>query len=128
MDRRALFMEALRLRPGDAQVWCNLADTLDGPADTLVLYDGRTQRRYELQLEALRLQPDSKAFQNTARAGVPDSVSWHRNTHSAFAEKTNVLFATLLLGLQRLEEMKLLPLTHLSVLEDMLEGWTWGDI
>ena len=42
--------------------------------------------------------------------------------------RVNVLFATLLLGLQRLETGGVLPPTHYSMLEDMLsEGWTWGD-
>ena len=41
--------------------------------------------------------------------------------------EANVLFATLLLGVQRLEEVGLLPLAHQAMLEEMLECWTWGD-
>ena len=37
------------------------------------------------------------------------------------------LFAMLLLGLQRLETAGVLAPAHHSMLEDMLEGWTWGD-
>ena len=37
------------------------------------------------------------------------------------------MFATLLLGLQRLEEMEVLPQAHQAMLEDMLEGWTGSD-
>jgi len=40
---------------------------------------------------------------------------------------TNRLFATLLLGLQRLEAEGVLPPAHHSMLEDMLEGWTLAD-
>ena len=42
-------------------------------------------------------------------------------------QRTKVLFAALLLGLQRLEETGVLPLAHHSMLEDMLEGWTLMD-
>ena len=53
---------------------------------------------------------------------------WTRPTHaSLFSVRTNVLFATLLLGLQRLETAGVLPPAHHSMLEDMLEGWTLAD-
>lgn len=45
----------------------------------------------------------------------------------AGAPRTNVLFATLLLGLQRLERTQGLPLAHPSMLEEMLENWTMAD-
>ena len=38
-----------------------------------------------------------------------------------------MLFGTLLLGLQRLETAGVLPPAHHSMLEDMLEGWTYLD-
>jgi len=44
-----------------------------------------------------------------------------------FLHPTNSLFATLLLGLQRLEAEGVLPPAHHSMLEDMLEGWTLAD-
>ena len=44
-----------------------------------------------------------------------------------FSLKTNVLFATLLLGVQRLEEAGVLLLAHQAMLEDMLECWTLAD-
>ena len=53
---------------------------------------------------------------------------WTRRSHTAlFQGRTNILFATLLLGLQRLETAGVLPLAHHSMLEDMLEAWTWAD-
>ena len=45
-----------------------------------------------------------------------------------FLQKTNVLFATLLLGVQRLEETGVLPQAHQAMLEDMLEGGTGSDV
>ena len=39
----------------------------------------------------------------------------------------HVLFATLLLGLQRLEETSIVQAAHNIMLEDMLESWTWAD-
>ena len=38
-----------------------------------------------------------------------------------------MLFATLLLGLQRLEETSVVQEAHNIMLEDMLERWTWAD-
>lgn len=53
---------------------------------------------------------------------------WTRQNHATmFSQDTNTLFATLLLGLQRLETTEVLPLAHYSMLEDMLECWTWDD-
>ena len=54
--------------------------------------------------------------------------AWTRRSHRVlFSEETNVLFATLLLGVQRLEEAGVLLLAHQAMLEDMLECWTLGD-
>ena len=59
---------------------------------------------------------------------------WTRTNHAPFnslwtlePRHTNRLFATLLLGLQRLETAGVLPPAHHSMLEDMLEGWTLMD-
>ena len=55
---------------------------------------------------------------------------WSRQSHAALFStpyRTNILFATLLLGLQRLETARVLPQAHYSMLEDMLEGWTYVD-
>ena len=52
---------------------------------------------------------------------------WTRRTHASFESATNRLFATLLLGVQRLEEAGVLLLAHQAMLEDMLECWTWGN-
>ena len=52
---------------------------------------------------------------------------WTRRSHALFLGRTNVLFATLLLGVQRLEETGVLPQAHQAMLEDMLEGWTGRD-
>ena len=38
-----------------------------------------------------------------------------------------MLFAALLLGLQRLESLMVLPPAHHTMLEDMLEGFTLAD-
>ena len=63
---------------------------------------------------------------NPRRSTTP--YFWSRSAHSViFSEQTNLLFVTLLLGLQRQETVGVLPLAHHSLLEDMLEGWTWAD-
>jgi len=50
---------------------------------------------------------------------------WSRATH--VGHNTNTLFATLLLGLQRLEDTGALPLAHQAMLEDALTCWSWRD-
>jgi len=61
-------------------------------------------------------------------AAQRNRLHWTRLNHAAiFNTSSNVLFATLLLGLLRLETTGLLPPAHHSMLEDMLEGWTLGD-
>ena len=52
---------------------------------------------------------------------------WTRGSHALFLRETNVLFATLLLGVQRLEETGVLPQAHQAMLEAMLEDWTGRD-
>ena len=55
---------------------------------------------------------------------------WTRLTHALLfsdGHKTNILFAALLLGLQRLETAGVLPPAHQSMLEDILEGWMLVD-
>ena len=52
---------------------------------------------------------------------------WTRRTHASFEQATNLLFAALLLGVQRLEEAGVLLLAHQAMLEDMLECWTLTD-
>ena len=56
---------------------------------------------------------------------------WTRQTHGTLFNShpnlTNILFGTMLLGLQRLETAGVLPPAHYSMLEEMLEGWTFAD-
>ena len=53
---------------------------------------------------------------------------WDRLTHERdFPGKTNKLFGSLLLAIQKLEESGRLPLAHQAMLEEMLEGWTQAD-
>ena len=49
--------------------------------------------------------------------------NWKRSYHFLYNGKTNVLLATFLLGIQRLEDQKILALAHQAMLEDMLEFW-----
>ena len=76
-------------------------------------------------------QGEVRRYWNEVQAAVQWQGSeyfWNRQDHGAlFSHSTNRLFATLLLGLQRLETTAVLPLAHYSMLEDMLECWTWND-
>jgi hypothetical protein len=52
-------------------------------------------------------------------------IFWKPSRHIAlFPGTTNKLFATLFLGIQRLEDTGRLPLAHQAMLEEMLECWT----
>ena len=126
--KRQLFLEALRCDPKFAKAYHNLGVNLEA-GEKITLLDGRTFNQHQLFLEALRYDPSyAKArtkVLKTASAGQP----WTRHCHSLVfgSMGVNVLFATLLLGLQRLETAGVLPPAHHSMLEDMLEGWTWDD-
>jgi ankyrin repeat protein len=54
------------------------------------------------------------------------NTHWTRMNHFDFSGKTNILFGTLFLGIQRLEQNYTLPLAHQAMLEEMLEVWTFG--
>jgi hypothetical protein len=54
---------------------------------------------------------------------LKNTKNWTRNEHLNFGENTQRLFATLFLGIQRLEDTAGLPLAHQAMLEEMLECW-----
>ena len=58
-------------------------------------------------------------FQRTTRES-----RWKPSRHHKFGLLTNKLFATLFLGIQRLEDTVRLPLAHQAMLEKMLECWS----
>ena len=131
-NSKELFIEALHLELYRGSLtpvlYYNLCCELD-PAETVQLANGQVLHCHELLLEALRSDPNDSDCLGMLGSVAPPGLGWTRATHALlFRGKTNVLFATLLLGLQRLEAMGLLPLAHYSMLEDMLEGWTWGDV
>jgi hypothetical protein len=80
-------------------------------------------------LEAVGCDPDDDETKTAFLESLPLQQAWSRRSHSlVFASASvpvgkaiNVLFATLLLGLQRLEAAGVLPLAHHSMLEDTLE-------
>jgi hypothetical protein len=57
---------------------------------------------------------------------INPETQWKYSIHYEFGDQTNELFATLLLGLQRLEDTSELPLAHQAMLEEMLEHWKYG--
>ena len=54
-------------------------------------------------------------------------ISWKPSIHADYSPATNKLFATLFLGIQRLENTTGLPLAHQAMLEEMLLCWTHLD-
>jgi len=147
LNRLQLFVEALRYANSDlgsaAKLCKYIGSCLHISGDeTVTLHDGRTLNLPQLYAENLYYnyvcgrsdaEPDSCYLPASYLRFIPSNYTWNRTWASsrfgggpAFAP-TNVLFATLLLGLQRLETSGGLPPAHHSMLEDMLEGWTWGD-
>lgn len=126
LTRRLAYNESLRWDPNDGDTFFNLAvDLKDG--EQFVLWDGRSMNKFGLFVEALFCDPKNVKFQTVMKRYAPSTFMWTRRLNSnVFGQKTNVLFATLLLGVQRLEEAGTLPLTHYTMLENMLELWTWG--
>jgi hypothetical protein len=64
-------------------------------------------------------------FQHTVRGWVPRLHRAFKRVHGG--PRLDELFATMLMGMQKLETNGVLAIEHNSVLEDMLEGWTLQD-
>ena len=131
-----LFFEAVRFKPHSPQLLFNFSYTMAAGVRA-EMPDGRHLFKYEVLIEAL-IHCESPDLHKRIFAGLerlmnfpPAALTplyWTRRTHSSvFRPQTNVLFATLLLGLERLEATQILPIAHKSVLEDTLECWTWTD-
>lgn len=57
-----------------------------------------------------------------------ENRTWTRRDHELlWGERTNQMFGSLLLGLERLVSMGVLCASHGSMWEDMLEAWKWSD-
>jgi len=72
------------------------------------------------------IEVDPATFSQKKRR-LPDYQPWTRESHHTFSLATNDLFATLFLGIQRLEDTDVLPLAHQAMLEEMLECWYGHD-
>jgi len=126
MMRRELFLEGMRQDPFDSSSYTCLGwDLIE--KEIVFLPDGRSMGKRQLYEEALILDEDNKYALDRVKEFMVSSDTWHRFSHKLYGHDTNVLFAVLLMGLQRLEEAQVLPLAHYSMLEDMLEGFTWFD-
>ena len=127
LNKRQLYVESLRCKPTENVVYGNLSACL-ASNETVTLHDGRTCNSCQLYQEALRHNPQDERAKRRLIALLPLDQPWTRQSHSlVFGDlPVNRLFAALLLGLQRLETTGVLPPAHHSMLEDMLEDWTWG--
>ena len=123
-----IYLEALRFNCELAPAYNNLAVCMQSDEETVTLNDGRTVCRHQLYLEALKLLPSYQLALSNLHTVLQRTHTWH-HSHAIvhFGLPTNNLFATFLLGLQRLEETGVLPMAHHSMIEDMLELWQWGD-
>ena len=138
LQRRDLEIEALRCDPYDIDLCLAIARSM-APGTTVELEQGRPLHQHELLLDGVarclqtigdgpRLAAVRARFYSALRDSMPSEVAWSRRTHPlVFQGETNVLFATLLLGRQRLETAGTLTPAHHSMLEDLLEGWSWAD-
>ena len=128
LNKQQLLIEAVRCDPDVGDFYRILGAHLVSE-EVALLHDGRTLGKVQLFLEALRRNPGDLKARNSLIDSLPLGQAWDRQHHSLVFGfiPVNALFATLLLGLQRLEAVGMLPPAHHSMLEDMLEGWTWGD-
>ena len=129
LDKQDLILEALRCNPNDSYLYQDLADTMPEWDTRIALPDGRVLDSSGLLLNAVRCDPSNRVASWSLRASLSPRYPWSHLFHSLILRTmpVNVLFATLLLGLQRLEMAGTLLSAHHSMLEDMLEAWTWGD-
>lgn len=135
-DRQRLCLEALQRDASCCDAFYELALTIPNNDQRFTFPPPRSQSllKHELMIEALqchdpRIHGSKNYIYFMLSRCMPPEEKWTQRRHAAgiFRGKTNTLFATLFLGLQRLETMGVLPLAHQAMLEDMLEGWTWAD-
>lgn len=127
LSSRQLYESAIAIEPDNVIAYRNLAGLVP-PGGLLTMSDGRQLSKRALLMQVLRCDPYSDVTYGRLCRLVEPKEPWSRATHPLYARTaTNVLFATLLLGLQRLEDAGRLALGHHSVLEDALEGWTFAD-
>lgn len=124
-----LYDEALRFDSTFAHAYYNISSLLNTDEETRILPDGRRMNKTQLLLQSLIFDPSDTDTLTELRSEMANCSTWTPRAHAVnvFRPKTNVLFATFLLGLQRLEETEVLPLAHQAMLEDTLECWTWRD-
>jgi len=69
-------------------------------------------------------------FNSDGQDYITPDISWKYSNHYEFGiigDRTNELFATLLLGLQRLNDSDIFKEADSMMLEEMLENWTFAD-
>lgn len=130
LNRRQLFLQALNCNDRICHSYLCLAWDA-GPTETIQLLDGRRFSKQDLQIEAVICQPNNEdavlRLKSHMDSKFSQTLNWDRRKHVIFPMKTNILFGTFFLALQRLEDTGVLPLAHQAMLEDVLEGWTWLD-
>jgi len=108
----------------------NLA-IIAGETGPVTMDNGRVMDEMALMEEALLCAANTdraKSIRDWIVCRVAGTHAWKRRTHEAmWGMRTQLLFAALLLGFQRLEAHEVIPPAHHSMLEEMLEGWTWAD-
>ena len=124
------FVMAIKYNPNNVSAYCNLGHilphyTLDIPSITLD--DGRVLNWIDLYICALELNFFN--FRLDYYIGtVTSSIvfikrPWTRRYHSLglYGKNINILIATLLLGMQMLEDQKIIAPSHHMMIEDMFD-------
>ena len=118
-----LFIKALVLNPEDSNSYIDLAKCT--PKDSYVIFpDGRKMNRYNLYLDGLKYNPNRHDVRTILRSQFLNPWTRMKHSLSLYNVKINLLFATLFLGLQKLEDMKKIIPAHQAMFEDMLEKYT----
>jgi len=118
---QCLIPDAKRIR--DTCRIYNLLATYTKPCESTTLHDGRVLNNNKLFIEALKCNDEDSLLHHYE---ISHDEPWCISSHRAFG-KSNALFATLFLGLQKLEETGVIPLAHQAMFEEMLECYTYGD-
>ena len=145
-----LCVRVIGLDSTHVQAWKRLWHCLDFRADGWVPPGIPARSLMDVGLRALadydsRIMPSREdarilSYMRAHMKESPHTSTWSRHTHSTLwamtpyvrgnpicATYTTRLFTTLLLGIRRLELTGVLVPSHDSMLEDMLECWTWHD-
>jgi len=128
--RVELYIQAIRVEPTRIDTWLNLSYAMEGPGQQVEVFEGQWFDKLGVLAKAMHCGGPEHfgLFEVLDSLLASENKGWRRVDHDLYWRgPTNVLFGTLLAGLQKLEVAGEIWPCHYSTWEDMLACWTWSD-